>query len=211
MKKYQTAVKRQIGKMAWLLAAATLTIAVVAWGTAWPRWSIGFNSIYHVFPVLGLMAFSLMWTQYMIWALRVWSGADRQKTRGFEEFSRGLVLSLILLHPGLLLFQLYHDGNGLPPHSYAGYVGAGMIGFVYLGMMSLLVFLSFELEHWLKAYPKLWQAIKLLNYVAIWAIMVHAYFLGGSFHVLWFKLVWAAYAAKLVLAMAYLHKKGQLV
>jgi hypothetical protein len=182
---------------AWSLAAAVCTLAIIAWGRDAGWHVLPFNS-YLWFPLLGLLAFSLMWTHYLTAAARDLTHTDPAVLRPYYRYTGYVVLALICLHPGLLIYQRYVDGAGLPPGSYESYVAPGLGWITILGTASLLVFLAFELHRWLGQKPW-WHYVRNASDLAMLAIVYHSLRLGqnltgGG----WFRYVWWFYAAALL-------------
>jgi len=168
------------------------------WGSS-NAWHLAHLSIYQIFPVLGLLAFSIMWSHYMTGFFR----KNLLKTVNLESYFRYtgyVVLLAILLHPGLLIYQRFRDGFGLPPHSYESYVAPGMAWITLLGSVSLLTFLAFELHRWFKD-RSWWKYVIYAGDAAMLAIFYHGLRLGTQLHVAWFRYVWYFYGSSL---MAYL-------
>lgn len=179
----------------WALGAVTILLAVVVWADQ--RLNGGNFSAYTLFPVLGLSAFSLMWTHY------VWGGVKRIfnlkiSVKGYMSLTRTLVFALILMHPGILLFSLWVDGFGLPPGSYEQVYPLGYMKFaIFLGLVSLVIFMSFELKRFIdkKSY---WKYVEYANSVAMLLIFYHALQLGGELAVGWYKAIWYFYGVTLL-------------
>ena len=53
----------------WSLAAVVAFLAILVWGQSFD-WQFSAINSYQFFPVLGLLAFSLMWTHYVIGPLK---------------------------------------------------------------------------------------------------------------------------------------------
>jgi hypothetical protein len=182
------------------LTALTCTLAVIAWGQD-VNWHLAGLSVYQIFPVLGLLAFSIMWSQYVMEAIKNYLGLETALGAYFTRTSI-IVLLLILLHPGLLIAQRFHDGYGLPPGSYQTYVAPSEEWVVLLGTVSLLMFLAFELKRWLGKKPW-WKYIIMLNDIAIVAIFYHGLRLGQDTNHDWFQSIWYAYGVVLIGVLAY--------
>ena len=135
---------RQLVWFAWAQAVVVTALSVFVWGDLY-NWNITPLSNYQLFPLFGLVAFSLMWAHYIVAAVRNYWQLDRQIIKGYFEVTSFGVLLTLLLHPSLLIGQLYADGYGLPPGSYEFYAPT-MTGVVLLGTVSLGVFLLFELR-----------------------------------------------------------------
>lgn len=182
----------------WTLGALVVVLPILAWfGTR----TVTDLTVYDVFPPLGLIAFGLMWTHFVMGALRRYSGYDKKGHGLFIPLSMGLVLGLIILHPGLLWLQLYRDGFGLPPVSYLTAYESQQL-YVLLGSLGLAIFLSFELKRWF-SHRSWWKYIELLQIVGMAAIFFHALELGREVKTGWFMAVWWVYGATLAVAIVY--------
>lgn len=183
---------------AWSLTGFVSLLAVLAWGNSL-SWEFNGITSYTLFPVLGLLAFSIMWSHYMVGAVRriVDTAVD---LKNFFNWTGYAVLSLILLHPGLLIYQRFRDGFGLPPGSYKSYVAPSMAWLTLLGSFSLLVFLSFELKRWFDK-KQWWKYVLILNDVAMLAIFYHGLRLGTQTHLVWYRYIWWFYGLTLIIVL----------
>lgn len=179
----------QIG--AWLLSGLVTTLSIVVWGQNYD-WQLSQVSSYQFFPVLGLLAFSLMWAHYVAGAAREMLGVDKQVLRPWLRYTGYAVLICLFLHPGLLIYQLFRDGAGLPPGSYVQYVGPGLGWVAMLGSVSLLVFLAFEF-HRVFGQKSWWHWVADASDVAMLAILYHGLRLGSDLQQGWFTVVWWLY------------------
>jgi hypothetical protein len=182
------------------LTAASCLLAVIVWGQT-NAWQLAHLSLYQVFPVLGLLAFSIMWSQYMIEAVKNLK-PSLPDLKIFFSRSSWAVLILILLHPGLLIFQRFRDGYGLPPGSYLSYVAPMQKWIALLGSVSLLIFIAFEFKRFFERYH-LWHIVQILNDIAIAAIFYHGLRLGTQLHQPWYQRVWYFYGLTLLAALGY--------
>src|SRR2546430_72150 len=110
--------------IAWALSLGVAALAFIVWGRSY-AWQFGHLSVYQIFPLLGLTAWSLMWSHYMAAIIRQLFGLDFAVLKRYFKLTSFAVLVLICLHPGLLIYQRFRDGFGLPPGSYESYVGPG--------------------------------------------------------------------------------------
>lgn len=181
------------------LSAALL--AFLAWGQGL-RWQFSLLSSYRLFPLLGLLAVSLMWSMYGVGFLQ----------RHFKLFDKSLksyyrnlslpILVLICLHPGLLVWQLWRDGFGWPPSSYLShYVAPAARWAALLSSAAWLVFLASELRR-KYSQRKWWKKISILADLALVAIFIHSLKLGNNLQHGWFRYVWLFYAASLIYFLA---------
>src|SRR6185503_11558571 len=79
------------------LAGVASGLAFWVWGSSL-GWDFSHLSVYVLFPLLGLLAFSIMWSHYMVGALKnnLLRGTDLTH---FFRYSEYVVLAAILLHP----------------------------------------------------------------------------------------------------------------
>lgn len=187
--------------VSWLLVVFVVVLAVVVW--AGERLGGGKLTTYDVFPLLGLCAFSIMWTHYIAGSVRRHLKVEIKENKTYLKITSQIVLALILLHPGLLIIQLNKDGFGLPPNSYIEvYSGAGMKLALLFGTISLIIFLTYELRKMF--YKKTWwRFVNWAQILAMFLIFYHGLTLGRELSVEWFKIVWYFYGLSLVAAIFY--------
>lgn len=194
---------KQLQIMAWGVSLGAVLLAIFAWGMSYD-WEISSLSTYQLFPLFGLLAFSLMWGHYVAAALRLHFGIDKAVLKQYFEVTSLAVLAAILLHPGLLAWQLWRDGLGLPPGSELNYVGESMKMTVLLGMIALVVFLAYEFRRVYDQKPW-WKYVQYASDAAIMLIVIHSLRLGTHLQTGWFKSVWYFYAITLVISIAYIY------
>lgn len=193
--------ERNLRIVIWLIGVGTTLAAIAVWTQV--RIDGGALTTYDIFPLLGLIAFSLMWTHFVSGALRRWLGLPKSTLRQYFTLTSWIVLVLILLHPSLFIVQLWFDGFGPPPFSYLSvYTALASQIALGLGTLSLLAFLSFELHRKFRSVSW-WKYIEYLNVAAMLAIFYHGFTLGGELAVGWFQIVWLVYLATFIGAVGY--------
>jgi hypothetical protein len=185
----------------WAIAGVAVTLAVVAWGQSF-LWQFNSLSPYLLFPLFGLIAFSLMWSHYIAGVLRRLTGVEKSQLQRFLNLTGYAVLVLILFHPSLLIWQLWRDGRGLPPESYLHFVAPGLGWVALLGTVSLGVFLAYELRPWLQD-RSWWPWVTRSGDLAMLAIVYHGLRLGSQTQIGWYHLVWLFYGLTLVAALGF--------
>jgi hypothetical protein len=195
---------RNVQIAAWSLSIISCLLAILAWGGNY-NWKLLPLSAYTVFPLLGMLAFSLMWAHYVAGAVRELAGLDRLVLKRYFSITSAVVLGLILLHPGLLIWQRWRDGYGLPPGSATSYVAPGLGWVVVLGMISFFIFLAFEF-HRLFGDRKWFQYVKDASDVAMLAILYHGWKLAVEFQPVWYRYVWIFYAIFLIAVLVRKYK-----
>lgn len=186
---------------AWTLTAVVVFLAVGIWGK-FLNWDSNNLSTYSLFPLFGLLAFSIMWAQYIVATLKRLANLVSPTLDAFFNYSGLGVTGLIILHPTLLFWQLWRDGLGLPPTSYLSYVAPSLKWALFLGIFSFFIFISFELRHRYRN-RSWWKYIDHANDIAIIAIYFHAFKLGSHVQAAWFYPLWLFYGATLAGVLLY--------
>ncbi len=191
--------KLQLGT--WVGTAVLVTLAIVRWAQV--RLADGEVGQYELFPLLGLLAFTLMWTHYVSGAVQNFVGAKEGTLRTFFAVTSWFVLALILLHPGIFMYTLWADGLGFPPTSYLSvYVDTGARIALGLGSLSFIAFLAYELHRRYKN-ASWWRFVEYANVAAMFAIFFHALSLGGEVASGWFSVIWIIYGVILATVIGY--------
>jgi hypothetical protein len=173
-----------------VLLISAIVVPFIAWGSYY-GWNFSKFTIYQIYPILGITAFMIMATHFYISAIDTKIKIYNHKL--LSNINYIIVLTLILLHPMLLYYRLFNDGLGLPPFSSIEFVGESLAIFVFLGSFGLILFLLYELVRHFKnknIIANNWLWVIISQYVAMFAIFVHARGLGGITQIGWFKLVW---------------------
>lgn len=190
--------------VAWILSVIVVVLGVTAWWQSLPV-PIDELTIYDIFPVFGILAFSLMWVHYMVGVAVRHTGIDRVKVRRFRSVTSLAVLFALLLHPGLLLWQLWRDGLGLP----VNYVAPNLALFVILGQIAFLLFMAYEF-HRLYEDRSWWHYIERASDFAMILVLIHGFRLSQTVYPKWFSVLWiffgVAFFAALIHATMHRHR-----
>lgn len=184
----------------WFLASFVALLALYVWGASF-AWNFSQVDAYQFFPLLGLIGFSIMWSHYVVGTLKTNVLKDVELKQYFS-YTEYIVLACIVLHPGILIYQRFRDGYGLPPSSYETYVAPMMAWLTLLGTASLLAFLAFELHRWFGEKPW-WKYVLAAGDVAMLAVFYHGLRLGSQVQGGWYHYVWLFYGLVLVVILAY--------
>ncbi len=191
---------------AWSLSVVAVALATMAWASDL-SWHFGGISTYKLFPLFGLLAFSLMWSHYVASVLRQILKVEKAVLKKYFEVTSWLVLAAIFLHPGLLTYQLWRDGFGWPPGSVTGsYVAPALGWVVVLGEVSFFIFLAYEFHRKFGRRPW-WRYVQSASDIAMLAIFYHGLRLGGQLQNGWFRYVWFFYGATLGACLVYKYSK----
>lgn len=151
------------------------------------------GSLYTIFPLFGIVAWSLMCTQYLTGALRYSMPRRFGTHKWFARISKVGILVSILLHPLLLILQRYLDTRTLPPVSLMTYIGDLRMYLIWIAVVALVIFLSYTfLRPYRQALQKrnAWGYVSLIQAVAMILIFIHALFLGNLFAEGWIRVWW---------------------
>lgn len=194
---YWTMSKEKIIPFAWGLSALALVLSVVAWlqSLLVPLREV---TTYDIFPLFGILAFSLMWTHYIIAALSKYARFDKSRLKTHFTVTSLIVLFSLLLHPGLLMWQLWRDGLGLP----VDYVAPDLRLFVIIGQIAWLMFIAYEFYR-LYADRPWWHYVERASDIAMILVFIHGYALGKDLFPAWFTVVWITYGVTFLIAITY--------
>lgn len=143
-----------------------------------------------------------MWVQYLVSAEQQLADVASPSLERYYQVSGFVVLVAIVAHPGILGWQLWRDGLGLPPGSELAFVGPALHAAVIIGMTALLIFLAFELRRFFATKPW-WRFMEYLVDIAVVAVYYHSLRLGHQTRGDWFAFVWYFYGVSLILFLTY--------
>lgn len=187
-------------------------LALIIIGTTKLLWiqNYGFKlptDLYVLFPYLGILAFSFMWTHYAIAEVRR-INPKLPKNELYSKVTGILVFILILSHPGLLALAQYQNGAGLPPGSAYAYVGKMGASAVTLGIIAWFLFLSYDVFDRIKNRPFVknnWWLVNITQSVAMLLILKHSFELGSDIQSGWFKTYWTVLGTLLLPLIIHTH------
>ena len=182
----------------WVLFVIILILPFIAWYDTL-SWKFSHVTAFSLFPLLGLWAWSIMWTHYSLGTLRILNPILKKDT-SYATTTKFLVLGMIVLHPGLLIWRQWDKLGLLPPGSYYSYVGNSMKVFITFGVVALLLFLSFDILERFRNYTIIkhnWFWISISQMIAMSLIFVHSMKLGNTING-WFEFYWFALGMLLI-------------
>jgi len=198
--------KRNVTLFLELLIIPIVVLPLYIWGNQL-SWSLDAISALTVFPLLGLVAFSIMWWHFLLGFVKDIEPSF-EKIKALHKTSSILVFLLIILHP--ILLSAYSLANNLPgpPAAYYNYVVSSKAVFVTYGILALTIFLLYDVAHWLKTKPwveKNWLIIDAIDDVAFMAIFFHSMAIGQHLQSGWFRYVWIFYGVSAIIFIGYKH------
>lgn len=151
------------------------------------------GSLYNVFPVFGLLAWSLLCAQYISGTIRSIIRSSIKNSSIFARVSGAIIFISLIMHPLILFIQRYIDTQTLPPASLVSYVGDARMYLIWMAVVALTFFLLFDiLRPYYKFLHKLevWRYISLVQILAMLLIFVHGLLLGSLFADGWIRVWW---------------------
>lgn len=170
---------------AWIILALVSLVSIILWLMTQ---SVSVSSMYQFFPILGVLAWTTMWTQYVTSSIS-WS----KNSKRFRRWTEAVVLLLIVMHPGIFLVQRFFDTGLLPPESYVSYVGPLRAWAVLIAIAALVTFLLYDV---LKRFRRelialrIWVYVSALQAGAMITIFIHGFTLGTSMNSTYFVFWW---------------------
>lgn len=169
---------------AWILLGIVSFIDIALWLTTL---SGSVTSMYQFFPILGVLAWTIMWTYYVLGFV-----GRPIKSKRFAKWTGAMVLLLIVMHPGIFLVQRFIDTGLLPPESYISYVGLSRAWAIVIAIAALVTFLLYDVTKHFRGKLiacGVWPYISLFQASAMVAIFIHGLTLGvnmsSSYFILW--------------------------
>ncbi len=171
------------------------------------NWRLESISSLTVFPLLGLLAFSIMWWHFLLGFVGDLNPSF-EKIKSLYKTSTFFVFLLMVLHP--ILLSVFSISNNLPgpPEAYYNYVSAPQAIFITYGILSLVIFLLYDLARWLKKRPwvgKNWLIIDAIDDIAFVAVFFHGLAIGQHLQSGWFRYVWIFYGVSALIFIGYKH------
>ncbi len=165
----------------WLLFGIVLIVPFLGWLNTY-EWNPVFTAR-SLFPLLGVWAWSIMWTHYAYGYLRLTSPEVFKKNEAYSRVSAWFVLAFLLLHPLLLAWSQFQALGLFPTESYYVGVAPTLRIFVTFGLIALPIFLSYEIfmrlrgANWVK---RIWGWISLTQITAMVLIFTHGISIGQT-------------------------------
>lgn len=167
-----------------------------------------------IFPLVGLYAFTLLWSQFVIGAARsVLRTVVHPKIITFHRRQGVLIFLLAWLHPTLRFF-----GIGLDQYFKSWNVAPSLVPYLWLGYVQLFLLMLTAGTALLRKLPWLktrWHTIHYLNYGVFVLVWIHSWFLGSDVrstnlrYLWWFFAVTALAATAVRIRQAMLKRKTQ--
>lgn len=174
----------------WLLFILVIIVPLLGWLQLY-QWQPVFTPR-SIFPLLGIWAWSIMWTHYIVGAIELRYPGTIAKNK-YGQISAWFVLGLLLLHPGLLGYVQQQELGLVGNEGFVAYVGASSEIFVTYGIIALLIFLSYEIFMRIRHHERIqkyWGFVSVSQMIAMVLIFVHGLGVGQSLQIPWIRGYW---------------------
>jgi hypothetical protein len=191
----------QFNIVRWLSFFTAILLPFIAWGNYY-SWNLPDLTVYQIFPLLGLWAFCVMVTHFLLSAIRT-QLPNTENNKFYSLVTGYFVLVCLLLHPSLFAWQIAKAGYGLPPVSFYEYAGQDNTIFIVFGSVGLLAFLGYEVLVRIKAkksVAKYWFYVLLTQVIALFLIFIHGLQLGGVLNAGWFRYIWLVLGVTVIIS-----------
>lgn len=152
-----------------------------------------------VFPLVGLYAFTLLWSQFVIGSTRSLLGAVLHPgIITFHQRQGVFIFLLAWLHPLMRFF-----GIGLDRYFKGWNVAPELVPYLWLGYLQLFLMTLTVGTALLRKIPllnKRWRTVHYLNYAVFALLWVHSWFLGSDVQSTGLRYLWMFFGATAVAA-----------
>lgn len=158
--------------------------------------------VFEIFPVLGLIAFSIMWLHVI--------GSPFRKTleqyfdyKKFMAVSSIIVLISIALHPLLIYIGFWLIGVPGSPFTYAP---GDQQYLIWIAILAWVIFVTYDILKKFKNtdfFARHWQTVKLISTLGLFLILFHSLGLGGDLQMGALQYVWIFYGITAAIATLY--------
>jgi hypothetical protein len=148
-----------------------------------------------LFPIFGLLAFTLLWLHAVSGAFEEWL-RERFDFDAFVNTTAMAILASMLLHPLLVLVLLDFNILGI----WAGGTG------IRLGIIGLFLLLTYDIGKMLKRrefFSRNWNAILIISNIGFVLTFFHSLMLGSDLQNGWMRSLWIFYGATAIPALVY--------
>jgi len=166
-------------------------------GVSGRYWTLGPELLSNIFPLLGILAFTLLWLHTISGVFEPWL----RKLFDFDLFVQ--VTSIIIfvsfvLHPFLLL--IYSDFSFTKVFSYAD------LYYIRLGIIGFLLLITYDIGKFLKKYDffvRNWDTILVVSTVGFLFTFPHSLVIGSDLQSGTLRVVWIFYGVTAILSTIY--------
>lgn len=157
-------------------------------------WSFSLTSVFNLFPLFGLAAFTLLWLHAISGAFEPWI----RKYIDFDQFVQNTsvaILFCIILHPLLLLIPLGFNFTRVFGYGYF---------YIWLGIIGWLLLITYDIGKVFRKHSffmKNWHHILLISNIGFLITFFHSLGVGSDLQSGLLKTVWIFYGITAIIAI----------
>ncbi len=181
-------------KLVILLATFSVLTPIVV-HIAHTSWSAG-TFVVNVFPIFGLLAFTLLWLHSMAGVFEEWL-REHFDFDNFVHWTSIVIFVSIILHPLLLLILVKFNFNSI----FRGNPQA-----ITLAVVGLLLLLTYDIGKALRKHErssKHWRAILIISNIGFILTFFHSLSLGSDLQEGPMRILWIFYGVTAILGIIY--------
>jgi hypothetical protein len=187
-------------KLLQILFWIVLLIPIYVWGDSF-AWDFSILSLFLLFPLLGLLAFSVMWTQVFVGAFEKHIGKYFNLGRFYAKTGLA-VLILFVSHPLIALIALWNATGSANPFNL---ISESQAVYLILAMIAFATFIAFEITlRWKhKTIQRFKPWVENASAIGVILVWIHSINIGSHTQGGWFMYLWWFYGITGVLMIAY--------
>ena len=166
-------------------------------GVSGRYWTLGPELLSNIFPLLGILAFTLLWLHSISGVFESWL----RKYFDFDQFiytTSTLIFISFVLHPFLLL--IYSDFSFTRVFSYAD------MRYLWLGVIGFLLLITYDIGKFLKNhnfFVRNWDKILVISTIGFLLTFFHSLVIGSDLQSGTLRIVWIFYGITAILSTIY--------
>ncbi len=160
-------------------------------------WALDLSLIFNLFPLFGLLAFTLLWLHAVSGAFEPWL----RKYINFDRFVQNtsiLIFISIILHPLLLLIPVGFNFNQVFTYGEK---------YIWLAIIGWLLLITYDIAKFLKSkydfFVKNWTNILIISNIGFLMTFFHSLGVGDDLQSGLLRTVWIFYGLTAIVAIAY--------
>jgi len=190
-------VKRKIIRFSVILFCLLAVLYPLWVGISSRYWTLGSELLSNIFPLLGILAFTLLWLHSISGVFESWL----RKYFDFDWFiytTSMLIFISFVLHPFLLL--IYSDFSFTRAFSYAD------MRYIWLGVIGFLLLITYDIGKFLKNHDffvRNWDKILVISTIGFLLTFFHSLVIGSDLQSGTLRIVWIFYGITAILSTIY--------
>ena len=185
-----------------------LSLPIYIWGESF-SWNFEFFSLYLLFPLLGMLAFSIMWTQVVVGKFKNHFNKIFSTHKFFVR--TGLtVLILFLSHPIVAAIAQWNSSKLLPIESLFSLVGSSQKVFITFAVIAFVSFVMYEFVLRMsrfKIVQRITPFVEFFSSIGVILVWVHSINIGSHLQTGSLRIIWWFYGITTILIILHTYSR----